>query len=165
MPAEKWLDQVTNEFENPLLITDRVDVVYVTKVSVEATGNKAIYLTDDVISDLCAAYFSLFYHLYPIVDRNHFYLEMLPRVCRESFSESDEASALVLLVLALGSVAQEGAGGRAVADPESGRDTGVRGGTIRNPPGLLFVNEAQRRMGILMTQHSLVLLQCYLHTA
>jgi uncharacterized membrane protein (UPF0127 family) len=53
----------------------------------------------------------------------------------------------------------------AAADTQSGRDTGVRGGTIRNPPGLLFVNEAQRRMGILMTQHSLILLQCYLHTA
>lgn len=68
---------------------------------------------------------------------------------------------LFLLILALGSVAEEGYSSDPCID-EQGRDTGVRGGTLERPPGHVFLCEAKRRLGISSTVWNLGTLQCYI---
>jgi hypothetical protein len=162
---EDWVERVNEAFDHHLLISQRVQINYTAVTRPLCIVNGTMTLTDRSIRSLCTAYFSSLYYTYPILDRHMFYSRLLPRVCEHSFAENDEASALVLLVLGLGTVAQEGSCGPRIIDPETGIPTGVRGGTVENPPGLVFLQEAQRRIGVLTARQNLVLLQCYLHCA
>ena len=136
-----------------------MDIFYTETGDLNLERGRSITLNKEYVESLCVAYFQSFHCIYPILDRHYFYAELLPQVCRQSFSEAYEGSALVLLVLALGSVAQEGATGSSLVD-EAGRETGIRGGTALRPPGLLFLNEAKRRLGVALTSWTLNNLQC-----
>lgn len=161
-PSEMWLVQVTERFNHPLPIDERVHFSIGPKLS-ETAGS--FVLTEEYITELCEAYFSLFHCMYPIIDRDYYYAELLPRVCRDSFDESDEASGLVLMVLALGMVAQESMLGEPLPEQPGGRPTGIKGGTIESLPGCLFVSEAKRRMGLMLTRYNLTVLHSHILAA
>jgi hypothetical protein len=109
----------------------------------------------------CSVYFETFHCSYPVLDRSHFFSTILPQVCSQSFSEANSRSALVLLVIALGVLAQEGAVGDPILD-EAGWQTGIRGGSVERPPGLMFLNEARRKMGVALTEWNLDNLLSYI---
>lgn len=156
--AEKWLTAISAEF--PKLAVDRTADILYSEIGVLVLGvSRSVYLNKPYVESLCAVYFQSFHCIYPILNKDQFYRDLLPRVCDRSFSEECEESALALLVLALGSVAQEGVTGSPIFD-EVGRETGVRGGTLARPPGLIFMNEAKRRMGLALTSWNLNNLQC-----
>lgn len=156
--TENWLTSISTEF--PKLAVDRpVDILYSDLGVLVLRGSPSIHLNKSYIESLCTAYFQSFHCVYPMLDPDQFYHDLLPKVCDQSFSEECEESALVLMVLAIGSVAQEGAAGSPVVD-EAGRETGVRGGTLVRPPGHLFLTEAKRRMGLGFTYWNLNNLQC-----
>jgi hypothetical protein len=121
-----------------------------------------ILLTKDVIENLCEAFFGSFHAMYPILDRRHFYSDTLPEAYSGSFDQDDGCSTLVLLVLALGAVAQEGVSGKPILEESTGRSTGIKGGSPQRPPGLAFWNEASRRLGGMISQYDLNMLQCFI---
>ncbi|KAI9742357.1 MAG: hypothetical protein M1818_003890 [Claussenomyces sp. TS43310] len=162
-PSENWLVQITEDFNNPLPIDDRVDILL--EDHGFSTSGRSMYLADDTIQDLCSAYFCSLHCTYPILDRDNFYSDLLPRACKHSFDENDEASALVLLVFALGSMAQEGTVGQPLVEESSDRKSGLKGGTIQRSPGSLYFNEAKRRMGLLLARYNIVILQCHVLAA
>lgn len=157
---ENWLVGISMDV--PTLPVDwSTDIFYNESGDLNFKRGRSITLNKEYVESLCVAYFQSFHCIYPILDRYDFYAELLPQVCRQSFSEAYEGSALVLLVLALGSVAREGATGSPLVD-EAGRTTGIRGGTVLRPPGLLFLNEAKRRLGLMHTSWTLNNLQCHI---
>ncbi|PQE23421.1 hypothetical protein CJF30_00010494 [Rutstroemia sp. NJR-2017a BBW] len=157
-PAESWLIEISTDF--PKLAVDRpVDILYSESGTLDLGGYRSINLNKAYVESLCAAYFRSFHCTYPILDPYYFYNDLLPQVCGQSFSEAHEGSALVLLVLALGSVAQEGSTGSSFVD-DAGRETGIRGGTVLRPPGHIFLTEAKRRLGLVLTCWNLNNLQC-----
>ncbi|PQE30552.1 hypothetical protein CJF32_00010066 [Rutstroemia sp. NJR-2017a WRK4] len=159
-PAESWLIEISTDF--PKLAVDRpVDILYSESGTLDLGGYRSIILNKAYIESLCAAYFQSFHCTYPILDPYYFYNDLLPQVCGQSFSEANDGSALVLLVLALGSVAQEGATGSSIVD-DAGRETGIRGGTVLRPPGHIFLTEAKRRLGLALTSWNLNNLQCHI---
>jgi hypothetical protein len=70
-----------------------VDIYYSETSILGIEGGGLMNLNGTYVKNLCAAYFQLFYCVYPILESRQFY------------SERYEGSALVLLVLALGSLA------------------------------------------------------------
>lgn len=159
-PSESWLVRITDDLDNPLPVDERVDI------TVDAADNfsskNLIKLEQEIVQDLCTAYFYTFHRTYPVIDHDSFYSDILPKAFQTSFAEDEDASALVLLVLALGSVAQEGTIGNPLCEETNGRKTGLRGGSFSRPPGTLFVNEAQRRLGISLTRFNLTVLQSHI---
>lgn len=119
----------------------------------------ATSLTWDTMQTLCTAYFETFNLLHPIVDRHNFTTITLPAVAAAGFDDSIEAT-LVHLVFALGEVAMLGTQGPPLRFFNN-RPSGVRGGTKTQPPGLIFFNEARRRMGYNLTDCSLENVQVY----
>lgn len=155
---ESWLIGISAEF--PKIAVDRsVDILYIEAGVLDLEGSRSITLNKGYVESLCAAYFQSFHCIYPILDPYYFYAHLLPQVCSQSFSEAYDESALVLLVLSLGSVAQEGVTGSSFVD-EGGRETGIRGGTVLRPPGHIFLTEAKRRLGIAFTSWNLNNVQC-----
>lgn len=156
--TESWLISISKDF--PEMATDPpMNIRYSEFGAQSLEGSHSIHLNKAHVESLCEAYFKTFHCTYPILDINQFYNSLLPRVCSQSFSEADDASALVLLVLAVGSVARESVNGNAFVD-EAGRETGVRGGTILRPPGHVFLTEAKRRLGLELTSWNLNSLRC-----
>lgn len=119
----------------------------------------AASLTWDTMQTLSTAFFETFNLLHPIVDRHNFTTVTLPAVVAAGFDDSIEAT-LVHLVFALGEVAMLGTQGPPLKF-YSNRPSGVRGGTKTQPPGLIFFNEARRRMGYNLTHCSLENVQVY----
>ncbi|KAH0544603.1 hypothetical protein FGG08_001252 [Glutinoglossum americanum] len=117
------------------------------------TGPRVVFpeLSAEHMQNVSGLYFTTFNFLYPLLDRELFYAQTLHRVTTEGFGEGDVESVITLLVLALGQCAFDGSIGESVPG-ESGRRSGIRGGTTERPPGLALFNEARRRMGFLMTQ-------------
>ncbi|KAF2808702.1 uncharacterized protein BDZ99DRAFT_389599 [Mytilinidion resinicola] len=113
-------------------------------------------LNMEVMNKYTEAYFSNFNRLFPILDRKEFQEDFLARIVRNGFGD-DLVSILVLLVLSLGVVADEGANGVPVRS-----NSGIRGGTSKEPPGLAIFNEARKRMGFVSTQCSVENIQCHL---
>ncbi|RDW92225.1 hypothetical protein BP5796_01619 [Coleophoma crateriformis] len=156
--TEGWLIEVTRAFGNALPLDRPMDISY------DETGELdldrgCIMLNKTYIEGLCEAYFQSFHCICPILDQELFYLVTLPRVLRHSFSEVQEGSSLVLLVLALGCITRENNTGTPILN--AGRDTGIRG-TPERPPGLTFLNEAKRRFGISLTDWSITNLETYI---
>jgi len=156
--SENWLIEISAEFPN-LAVDRSVDILYREADVLDLERSRSITLNKEYVESLCAAYFRSFHCTYPILDPYYFYTTLLPQVCSQSFSEAHDGSALVLLVLALGSVAHEGVTGSPIVD-EAGRETGIRGGTVLRPPGLIFLTEAKRRLGVSFTFWNLNNLQC-----
>jgi len=112
---------------------------------------------------LATSYFDTFNFIYPILDRQNFLSDTLGRVLAEGF-DGDSDSVLALLVLALGELAIEGARGDPI-EVYNGRQSGIRGGTAENPPGLAYFNEARKRLGFVSSQCDLETVQIFSLTA
>lgn len=125
----------------------------------QGATSAATSLTWDTMQTLCTAFFETFNLLHPIVDRHDFTTATLPAVVAAGFDDSIEAT-LVHLVFALGEVAVLGTQGPPLGFSNN-RPSGVRGGTRTQPPGLIFFNEARRRMGYNLTDCSLENVQVY----
>lgn len=164
LSPEAWLIQNAEDYGHPLVLEERVDILTETSPSQRHTPRTMLLDTRN-IHELCGAFFASFHYLYPILDQSYFEDTLLPQVIESSFSEADETSALVLLVLALGSVAQQGSVGPPVIEETNGNCTGIKGGSVDSPPGLVFLYEALRRMGIHLSICSLTMLQCYILSA
>lgn len=164
LSPEVWLAKIADDFGHPLVLEGRIDIVC-ENTSSHSEMPRAVFLDKRSIQELCGAFFASFHCLYPILDQSYFEHTLLPQIIGTSFSESDEASALVLLVLALGSVAQQGSVGLPVIETTDGRPMGVKGGSVDCPPGLVFLYEALRRMGVHLSACSLTMLQSYILAA
>lgn len=114
--------------------------------------------------DRVNTYFDTFNRIHPVLDRQYFMEKILQDVIGSEF-EGNAASTLVCLVLALGEVALVGGSGGAFAAFEDHPvDEPVR--TTNDlefrPPGILFFNEARRRLGFSMTECALENVQMYI---
>lgn len=109
-------------------------------------------LTWDSVQVLTKAFFDTFNLLHPIVDRQAFISTTLPAMLTNGlvFDESIQ-STLTYLIFALGEVAID-----AYSHPG-----GVKGRTAQQHPGLVFFNEARRRMGFSLTECSLENVQVF----
>lgn len=116
-------------------------------------------LTWDTMQRLSKAYFDSINFLFPLVDRQVFNTEVMPSLVRSGFSES-MASTIALLVFALGELVIAGTEGIPI-NVYNGRQSGLRGGTAREPPGLALFNEARKRMGFNLTDCSIENIQVY----
>jgi hypothetical protein len=125
----------------------------------EDLGNSTLALSWDSMRRLAKAYFETFNLLYPIIDRNLFQTQILPSIASNGFDEGMN-STLACLVLALGEVAIAGVQGEPLTT-YTGRPGGIRGGTLTSPPGLMFFNEARKRMGFNLTECSLENVQIF----
>jgi hypothetical protein len=160
--GEKWLTRISTECESPLPTDEFLDFNSVSESPIQPWDTGPIRLTKGIIEDLCEAYFRSFHAMYPILDRLHFYSDTLPEAYSSSFDQNDGCSTLVLLVLALGAVAQEGVSGKPILEDFTGRSTGIKGGTSQRPPGLAFWNEASRRLGGIISKYDLNMLQSFI---
>jgi len=152
--VEKWLVDISQDFDAPLLRGSPTDIHYDDNAMLNLKPGQPITLNRGYVEAICSIYFETFHCTYPILDRSHFFSTILPDVCSKSFDRTDPGSALVLSVLALGVLAQEGASGVPITD-EAGRRTGIRGGSAERPPGLDFLNAAKSRLGITLAEWSL----------
>lgn len=159
--TEKWLLDISYDFDAFLPLDPPVDIHYADSAMLSLQSGQAMTLNRGYVETICSIYFKTFHCTYPILDRSQFFSKLLPQVCSESFGEANPGSALVLLVIALGALAQEGATGVPLID-ETGRRTGIKGGSVDRPPGLVFLNEAKRRLVVSLTEWSLDSLLCYM---
>lgn len=116
-------------------------------------------LDRDVMTQLATSYFNTFNLLYPFMDRQNFMQNTLVRVHSKGFGE-DNDSVIALLIFALGEMSIEGSHGKPVNFVE-GRPSGVRGGSLENPPGLALFTEARRRIGFVLTDCGLESVQIH----
>jgi hypothetical protein len=156
--SQQWLIEISHDFDAFMPFDSPESLNYEENGILDLQG-QSLHLNKDYVEQLCAAYFMSFHCSYPVLDRAHICRETVPEVCRQSFGDLASRSVLVLLILALGELAREGAKGDPISD-DTGRSTGVRGGTVNRPPGLLYMNEARRRFGISLTQWDTTTLQC-----
>lgn len=160
--GEKWLTRITKDFEGPLPMGEPLDLTFLNGGTPRVWDSQTVCLTKSMTEVLCQAYFNSFHATYPILDRNHFYSVTLPQAFGSSFEQYDRSSTIVLLVLALGSVAREGASGNLILQESTGRKTGVRGGTLHRAPGLEFLTEAKKRIGFVLSEYDVITLQCFI---
>lgn len=116
------------------------------------TGGARVTFPDlnyEIMYGLATAYFDTFNFLYPFMDRQNFTSETLSIVHTSGFS-GDIASVIALLIFALGELAIDGSHGNPI-DVYKGRPSGLRGGTLKIPPGLALFNEARKRIGFVLT--------------
>lgn len=107
-------------------------------------------------------YFNTFNRIHPVIDRQSFMEEVFPAVLSSRFEEN-AASTLVCLVLALGEVAlAEAQYPSAVFQGQPVGLSGIAGALGDRPPGLVFFNEARRRIGFSMTGCDLENIQMYI---
>ncbi|TLD28715.1 hypothetical protein PspLS_03997 [Pyricularia sp. CBS 133598] len=118
-----------------------------------------IPLTSTSMQLLANAYFDTFNHCHPLLDRNTFASEILGPLCNDGLKNTVK-STLALVVFALGELSIAGGHGAPVTVYNT-RPSGVKGGTLRNPPGLALYNEARRRMGFTMADSSLETAQSF----
>lgn len=109
-------------------------------------------LTWDSVQVLTKAFFDTFNLLHPIVDRQAFISTTLPAMLTNGLVFDDSIqSTLTYLIFALGEVAID-----AYSHPG-----GIKGRTATQHPGLVFFNEARRRMGFSLTECSLENVQVF----
>lgn len=109
-------------------------------------------LTWESVQVLTKAFFDTFNLLHPIVDRQAFISTTLPAMLTNGLVFDDSIqSTLTYLIFALGEVAID-----AYSHPG-----GTKGRTPAQHPGLVFFNEARRRMGFSLTECSLENVQVF----
>jgi hypothetical protein len=111
------------------------------------------------IQKLSTVYFNTFNYLYSFMDRERFFTITLPSALNGS-RQAEESTIIILLVLALGQLAQEGSVGTPVSRMGE-RSSGVRGGTAELPPGSSLFDKARRRIGFAATQYELENVQIF----
>jgi hypothetical protein len=160
--GEKWLFKVSKAAEAPLPANGPTTLAFVPDDATPSWDSNTVVLTPTLVENLSQAYFRTFHCIFPLLDPNHFYDVALPQAIGTSFDENDPSSTLVLLVLALGTVAQEGSFGDPIVDEATGRRSGIRGGSAQRPPGLIYLNEALRRVGTMLPAYDLTVLQSFI---
>ncbi|TLS24638.1 hypothetical protein PpBr36_08825, partial [Pyricularia pennisetigena] len=123
------------------------------------SGFGGIPLTTTSMQVLSNAYFDTFNHCHPLLERHTFMSEILGPLCNDGLDDTVK-STLGLVVFALGELSIAGDHGAPVTMYNT-RPSGVKGGTLRNPPGLALYNEARRRMGFTMADSSLETAQAF----
>lgn len=118
-----------------------------------------IPLTSASMQLLSNAYFDTFNHCHTLLEPDTFASEILGPLCNDGLDDTVK-STLALVVFALGELAIAGDHGAPVSVYNT-RPGGVKGGTLRNPPGLALYNEARRRMGFTMADSSLESAQAF----
>jgi hypothetical protein len=108
----------------------------------------------ELVGRLIGNYFAFHNLMYPLLDNQHFVSATL-QSSTNSYFGNDPNSALVLLVLALGEVAD--------AASHQGQMKGSAGiqGVPERPPGLAFFNEARKRMGFVLPGVTVESVQIY----
>lgn len=159
--GEKWLQRVSEDFGSPLPPGER-SFVFIGGGPAALWNSGTSYVTKNIVEELCRAFFCIYHPPFPILDRQHFYTVTLPQAYMNSFDQYDQASTKVLLVMALGAVAEEGERGNPIYEEPGGRTTGIRGGSPERPPGLIFLNEAKKRIGVSLDRSDLNTLQCFI---
>ncbi|KXH36309.1 hypothetical protein CSAL01_02679 [Colletotrichum salicis] len=132
--------------------------------AMDGTTPQLANLNYAVIVDRVTTYFDTFNRIHPVLDRQYFMEKILRDVCSNHFQEN-AASTLVCLVLALAEVALVGGSGGAFAafeDHSAGEPVGSTNELVFRPPGLVFFNEARRRLGFSMTECALENVQMYI---
>jgi hypothetical protein len=116
-------------------------------------------LTIQRVGELCAAYFSTFNTMFPLLILDDFKNNVVAKLLVHGYRDEDPESVLALLVFALGQLAIEG-----VFNSPADTGGGISGvpGNPERPPGLDIFNEARRRIGILATQRTLTNVQIML---
>ncbi|KAI1872601.1 hypothetical protein JX265_005481 [Neoarthrinium moseri] len=125
----------------------------------DGTHMTSLDLQWETMQSLSKAYFDSFNLLYPIVDRHFFQTQVLPPLATRGLG-NDINSTLICLILALGEVAIASVQG----DPlmiHKGRPGGIKGVSLETHPGVLFFNEARKRMGFNLTECSLENVQIF----
>lgn len=115
----------------------------------------------DQIQRLTDAYFNTFNIISPILSREAFVTDTVGPMIRNGYTENDASACLALLVFALGQVAIDGVFGPPISSI-NGVQSGIRGGSAVDPPGLELFNEARRLIGFIMHQCSLENVQIHL---
>jgi hypothetical protein len=110
------------------------------------------------------AFFTSFNMIYPILDHDDFMQDIAPLQPDQDFDEGYIASTLALSVFALGKLALEGTAGDPIRN-DYALSSGIRGGSIKNPPGIEIFNEVRRRIGIVYTRCCVESAQILLLTA
>lgn len=107
----------------------------------------------ETMQALTKAFFDTFNLLHPVVDRHAFVSITLPAIMANGPVLDDSVqSTLAYLIFALGEVA---------VDAYNVSSQGPTGGYAAQPPGLVFFNEARRRMGFNLTECSLENVQIF----
>ena len=158
-PSEKWLFEITEDFNQTSPLNEPFDIFSNSYQAYSSCG--AIGITDELADKLCTAYFRYFHCAYPILDRDSFTTNVLPNY-RRSFDQQSEDSALLLMVFALGAVAEEATTTTPIVERRKGKASGIKSATISQLPGIAFANEAKRRLGLMFTQYSVTILQGHL---
>ena len=147
--------RLPSEPAGPLLVTDYAAA----RLSTPAPGAASSLplptsaLTWDAMQRLCKAYFDTFNFLFPILDRQTFISEVMGSILNDGLGDCI-TSTLAFLVFALGEVAIAGMQGIPVT-VYNNRPSGVKGGTVSQPPGIALFNAARKRMGFNLTECSL----------
>ncbi|KAF1983066.1 hypothetical protein K402DRAFT_414646 [Aulographum hederae CBS 113979] len=110
-------------------------------------------LTYDRMVMFAKSYFTTYHVLYPILDQGLFDV-ILRDVVENGFGDADYNSTIALLVFALGHMAIAGARDPPL-DPSVHPNSGFRGGSLHQPPGIELFNAARRSFGFIGTQCSL----------
>lgn len=144
--------------KHPLLLPSDIKLPTVPVGSTNQAGQSARLafptLTVDQIQKLSHAYFNTFNVLYPILDQDSFLTDVGMPLLREGYDEGDPNAILALLVYALGQVALEGVLGPPIRSA-GGMPSGLRGGSLQEPPGIWIFNEARRRLGFVVNTCSI----------
>lgn len=130
------------------------------------TGGLRVTFRDldyNTMHDLATSYFDTFNLIYPFMDRQNFISDTIAKVHSEGFN-GDADSIIALLIFALGELALQGIRGDPI-EVFNGRASGIRGGTLENPPGLGFFNEARARLGYVIADMELENVQIFLLSA
>ncbi len=157
IPVEKWIMDISANMDD--------DIQNIPPISFEQNqmwNSATIILTPARVIELVVHYFDSFHRMYPILDQCYFGEVVLPKAQANNFDPSDQHTTLLLLVLALGTVAHDGVHAQPILEPNTCRETGVRGGDIHLPPGYAYVHEAKKRLGLALTNHDLITLQSFL---
>lgn len=153
--------RLPSEPAGPLLVTD----YQAARRSIPAPGAASSVplptsaLTWDAMQRLCKAYFDTFNFLFPVLDRQLFVSEIMASILHDGLGDGI-TSTLAFLVFALGEAAIAGVQGIPMTLHHS-RPSGVKGGTVSQPPGIALFNEARKRMGFSLTECSLENVQVF----
>ncbi|KAL2867815.1 Zn(II)2Cys6 transcription factor [Aspergillus lucknowensis] len=131
----------------------------------EPLGNLSVSL----VKELCDSYFATFHLTYPIVDRTFFLRHTLPAAIHGDFGY-DVESCVVLVVMALGCWAKGALREASEFRTHSRWASSSHGGTYEDKrsnidgstPGLVFFNDARKRIGWLINGNCMQSCQYYL---
>ena len=106
------------------------------------------------VHERCEAYFNTYNVLFPLLNKDSFMNDIVAPLLRDGYTDGSIQAVLALLVFALGEVALQGVFQPPISTYK-GHQSGFRGGSVDEPPGLAIFNEARRRIGFVSSVTSL----------